>query len=106
VALRATPLVAGLSNTAQLGAVLYTDNVLLFQAAGMVLLIAMIGAIVLTLRDRTSRRQVIATQLARRPADTLDVVRVPLRAGVKELGIRRRLKPSAPAAPGHGAGGH
>jgi len=101
VALRAAPPVAGLSNTAQLGAVLYTDNVLLFQAAGMVLLIAMIGAIVLTLRDRTrSRRQVIAAQLARRPADTLDVVRVPLRAGVKELGIRRP-KPSEPAAPGH-----
>jgi hypothetical protein len=50
---------------------------------------------------------VIAAQLARRPADTLDVVRVPLRAGVKELGIRRP-KLAAPAAPGQhdSEGGH
>jgi NADH-quinone oxidoreductase subunit J len=106
VGLRAASPAAGLSNTARLGAVLYTDNVLLFQAAGIILLIAMIGAIVLTLRERTSRRQVIAAQLARTPADSLEVVRVPLRAGVKQLGIRRPTPafagagPSGPAAPG------
>jgi NADH-quinone oxidoreductase subunit J len=104
VGLRAPPAVAGISNTAQLGAVLYTEYVLLFQLAGLVLLVAMIGAIVLTLRDRTSRQQVIAVQLAREPADTLEVVRVPLRAGVKQLGIRR-AKAREPAAEHDTAGG-
>ncbi|MDO8412023.1 MAG: NADH-quinone oxidoreductase subunit J [Phenylobacterium sp.] len=56
----------GLSNTETIGRVLYTDYVYFFQAAGLVLLVAMIGAIVLTLRHKPGvRRQVIADQVAR-----------------------------------------
>ena len=81
-ALRFAPTSATLSNTAQLGRLIYTDYIYLFQAAGLVLLVAMIGAIVLTLRDRkntpfVSRRQNIATQIARRPEDTLVMMSVP-----------------------------
>src|SRR5271166_5811659 len=57
------PMVAGVSNTEALGALLYTRYLYVFQAAGVVLLIAMIGAIVLTLRAREGvRRQDTATQ--------------------------------------------
>src|SRR6188508_100625 len=64
--LRFAPQPQGLSNTEALGRVLYTDYVLLFQAAGLVLLVAMIGAIVLTLRERkTSRHQSIRVQTSR-----------------------------------------
>src|SRR5277367_3214055 len=52
--LRFAPNAAAVSNTAQLGKLLYTDYILPFQAAGLILLVAMIGAIVLTLRDKTS----------------------------------------------------
>ena len=63
----AEPFVAReVSNAEAIGRVLYTDYVYLFQAAGIVLLIAMIGAIVLTLRHKPGvRRQVIADQVAR-----------------------------------------
>ncbi|MEK9662376.1 MAG: NADH-quinone oxidoreductase subunit J, partial [Alphaproteobacteria bacterium] len=55
------------TNTQALGQIIYTDYVYLFQAAGMVLLVAMIGAIVLTLRQREGvRRQRIADQVSRR----------------------------------------
>ena len=58
VQLRLSPTPAGITNTEALGQLLYTDYIFLFQAAGLVLLVAMIGAIVLTLRDRkTSRHQ-------------------------------------------------
>ena len=70
-------------NTQALGQLLYTDYFYLFQAAGMVLLIAMIGAIVLTLRSREGvRRQVIAKQIGRRAEDTIDVVDVPSGRGI------------------------
>src|SRR5262245_32340720 len=60
------PLTAAPTNTAALGAILYTRYILLFQAAGMVLLVAMIGAIVLTLRHKAGvKRQSIAAQVAR-----------------------------------------
>src|SRR5882724_5876283 len=60
----ATP--AGLTNTAALGRILYTDYIYYFQIAGLVLLVAMIGAIVLTLRHRPGvRRQNIGRQNAR-----------------------------------------
>jgi NADH-quinone oxidoreductase subunit J len=59
---------AGMTNTEALGHVLYTDYVYYFQIAGLVLLVAMIGAIVLTLRARPGvRRQSIAQQNARTP---------------------------------------
>lgn len=66
-----------MTNTHALGHVLYTDYFYLVQAVGMVLLAAMIGAIVLTLRERPGvRKQRVATQLDRRAADTLEVVKV------------------------------
>jgi len=69
----ATP--SNLSNTEALGHILYTDYVYYFQIAGLVLLVAMIGAIVLTLRSRPGvRRQVIAVQNARTAAMAVDMI--------------------------------
>jgi len=68
-----------LTNTRALGDLLYTRYVFAFQTAGVILLVAMIGAIVLTLRQRGGqRRQVISTQLARTRASSVEVVKVPL----------------------------
>jgi NADH-quinone oxidoreductase subunit J len=65
------------SNTEALGRVLYTDYIFYFQTAGLVLLVAMIGAIVLTLRTRPGvRKQSIAVQNARDPALTMEVIDV------------------------------
>lgn len=78
--LATTPLpqaATGLTNTQQLGRVLYTDYVYFFQAAGFVLLVAMIGAIVLTLRHKANvKRQDISAQVARQPKDGMKVVKV------------------------------
>ena len=72
-----------LTNTHALGRILYTDYLYLFEAAGMVLLIAMIGAIVLTHRKRTGvRKQVIADQIARRPEDTIEMRKVESGKGI------------------------
>ena len=69
----ATP--AGVTNTAAIGRILYTDYVYYFQIAGLVLLVAMIGAIVLTLRHRPGvRRQSIAVQNARTPAMAVEMI--------------------------------
>ena len=66
-----------LSNTEALGQILYTKHVYLFQAAGLVLLVAMIGAILLTLRHREGvKRQSVAVQVARGPKTALEVVKV------------------------------
>jgi NADH-quinone oxidoreductase subunit J len=66
--------VAEPSNTKALGLVLYTDYAYLFQLAGLILLVAMIGAIVLTLRHREGvRRQSIAQQVGRRRSDSIEV---------------------------------
>ena len=71
-----------LSNTRALGNILYTRYLFAFQAAGLILLVAMIGAIVLTLRQRADiRRQSISAQLARTRAETVEVVKVPLGSG-------------------------
>ncbi len=82
---RAAGLAAGglsLSNTRALGDILYTRYLLAFQAAGLILLVAMVGAIVLTLRHRADvRRQSIAAQLARTRAQSVAVVKVPIGAG-------------------------
>ena len=68
----ATPV--GITNTEALGRILYTDYIYYFQIAGMVLLVAMIGAIVLTLRSRPGvRRQVISVQNARTAAMAVDM---------------------------------
>ena len=70
-----------LPNVETIGRVLYTDYAYFFQAAGLVLLVAMIGAIVLTLRQRVGvRRQSIARQLARRRGEAVAIVKVPLGA--------------------------
>ena len=82
----------GVENTRALGHLIYTDYVFLFQAAGLILLVAMIGAIVLTHRERTrSRKQDIEKQNARMPADTLAMIRVPMLQGVSAGDVRRRL---------------
>jgi len=83
VAAAPLPAGGGLTNTRALGDVLYTRYFFGFQAAGMILLVAMIGAIVLTLRHRVDRRrQVIAEQVSRRRTETVEVVKVPVGAGV------------------------
>jgi len=74
----------GVTNTQLLGRVLYTDYVYFFQIAGLVLLVAMIGAIVLTLRDRPGvKRQNIAVQNARTQAMAVETRKVPSRQGVE-----------------------
>ncbi len=71
-----TPDAGGLSNTEALGLILYTRYIYFFQAAGMILRVAMIGAIVLTLRHREAvRRQSIAAQVAR-GRDAIEVRKV------------------------------
>ncbi|TAK53521.1 MAG: NADH-quinone oxidoreductase subunit J [Gammaproteobacteria bacterium] len=71
------PLPAGHSNTAEIGAVLYTDFVWPFQLAAIVLLIAIVAAIALTLRHRPGvRQQNIGQQVAVRPADRVRLVRM------------------------------
>jgi NADH-quinone oxidoreductase subunit J len=75
--------VAQVENTRAIGQVLYTQYFYLFQVAGAVLLVAMIGAIVLTLRSRPGvRRQKVGEQLYRTKADAISVVKVPSRGGV------------------------
>jgi len=71
------------SNTHALGGIVYTDYIYLFQSAGIVLLIAMIGAIVLTHRTRPGvRKQRIADQVARHPDDTLEIRKVEIGKGI------------------------
>jgi NADH-quinone oxidoreductase subunit J len=73
-----TPPAEQITNTHALGQILYTQYMLLFQLAGIILLIAMIGAIVLTHRQRTGvRRQNIAAQIARRPEESIQVRQIP-----------------------------
>lgn len=70
-------------NTRALGRVLYTDHLLVFQIAGVVLLVSIIGAIALTLRERVGvKRQDVARQVHRRAADTLVLERVEPGKGV------------------------
>ena len=79
----AAPAISGMSNTEALGRILYTDHIYLFQAAGLVLLTAMIGAIVLTLHHRPNvKRQDMAKQAARTPEEAMEIRKVPSRQGV------------------------
>jgi NADH-quinone oxidoreductase subunit J len=74
---------AKISNTRALGELIYTHYLFLFQAAGIILLIAMIGAIVLTLRRRAGvRRQNIAQQLARVPGECITLHKIPSGKGM------------------------
>ena len=78
-----TPAPADVSNTNAIGKLLYTQYVLLFQISGLILLVAMIGAIVLTLRQRPGvLRQTISEQVSRRPAEVVSLVDVNKGEGV------------------------
>jgi NADH-quinone oxidoreductase subunit J len=73
------------TNAEAIGRVLYTDYVYFFQAAGMVLLVAMIGAIVLTLRHKPGvRRQIVADQVLRTPKTGMRIVDLKPGEGVGE----------------------
>jgi NADH-quinone oxidoreductase subunit J len=80
------PAMAEISNTRALGNVLYTKYMYLFQVAGLILLVAMIGAISLTMRRRSGvRRQVIADQNMRRREDSVEIVDVPVGASARTV---------------------
>jgi NADH-quinone oxidoreductase subunit J len=77
------PDIATRHNTAALGDILYTDYMFHFQIAGIVLLVAMVGAIVLTLRHKVGvRRQSIAAQVARTPATAIEIKKVETGKGI------------------------
>ena len=72
------------SNTHSLGAVLYTDYIHIFQLSGMILLVAMVGAIVLTFRQRSGvKKQSYFKQISRERSEAVDVVEVESNKGVK-----------------------
>jgi NADH-quinone oxidoreductase subunit J len=93
VASAASPIPAaasGVTNTEALGLILYTKYVYFFQAAGLILLVAMIGAIVLTLRHRMNiKRQSVPDQVARGPKTALEVVKVPSGGSVVPAAAKR-----------------
>jgi len=73
-----------ISNTHSIGYTLYTDYIHVFQLSGMLLLVAMIGAIVLTFRQRTGvKRQSYFNQISRERADGVEMIEVPRNKGVK-----------------------
>ncbi|MEM7191892.1 MAG: NADH-quinone oxidoreductase subunit J [Pseudomonadota bacterium] len=79
-----TPAPSKVTNTQALGDLLYTDYVYLFEAAGLILLVAMIGAIVLTLHHRRDvKRQSIPDQVARDPKTAIKVVEVETGRGLQ-----------------------
>jgi NADH-quinone oxidoreductase subunit J len=79
------PIPGGVSNTMALGLVLYTRYVYYFQIAGMVLLVAMVGAIVLTLHHRERvKRQNVAQQVARTKATAIEIKQVKSGQGLRE----------------------
>jgi NADH-quinone oxidoreductase subunit J len=109
VQLRMSPIPSGVSNTEALGRVLYTDYIFLFQTAGLILLVAMIGAIVLTLRDRkTSRHQNIERQTARTVVATMEMMTLSFGAGTTASGgyLRPKQAEAEPAEEHADAGGH
>ena len=72
-----TPNLQQKNNTISLGNILYTDFALLFQMCGIILLVAMIGAIVLTLRKRTGvKKQIIKNQVDTKKEDVIEVVSI------------------------------
>jgi len=79
----AVPIDTAMDNTRALGQVIYTRYVFLFQGAGAVLLVAMVGAIVLTLQHRVNvRRQNIAHQTSRTRAEATELVKVKSGQGI------------------------
>ncbi|WP_173932133.1 NADH-quinone oxidoreductase subunit J [Chelativorans sp. Marseille-P2723] len=77
------PAIAERHNTAALGDILYTDYFYFFQTAGLILLVAMVGSIVLTLRHKENvKRQNIAEQVARGPATAIEIRKVKTGEGI------------------------
>jgi len=75
---------SSISNTHAIGYVLYTDYIHIFQLSGMILLVAMIGAIVLTFRKRSGvKRQSYFSQISRERSDGVELIDVPSNQGVK-----------------------
>ena len=75
---------SSISNTHAIGYVLYTDYIHIFQLSGMILLVAMIGAIVLTFRQRSGvKRQSYFSQISRERSDGVELIDVPNNKGVK-----------------------
>lgn len=73
----------GMTNTEAIGMVLYTDYIFAFQTSGLILLVAMIGAIVLTLRKRPAvRKQSVSQQHARNPSDVIEIVKITPGTGI------------------------
>ncbi len=74
---------SGITNTEAIGRVLYTDYIYPFQISGIILLVAMIGAIVLTLRTRVGvKKQIISKQISRTRKDGVELVKVQSKKGV------------------------
>ena len=79
-----TLIMSDISNTHQLGLVMYTDYVLYFQLAGIILLLSMIGAILLTFRERVGvKRQSYIKQISRNPSSSIELKNVESNKGVK-----------------------
>ena len=77
-------ILSDVSNTHQLGLVMYTDYILYFQLAGMILLLSMIGAILLTFRERVGvKRQSYFKQISRNPSLAIELKDVESNKGVK-----------------------
>jgi len=75
---------SSISNTHAIGYVLYTDYIHIFQLSGMILLVAMIGAIVLTFRKRSGvKKQSYFSQISREKTDGVELIDVPSNQGVK-----------------------
>ena len=79
-----TLILSDVSNTHQLGLVMYTDYILYFQLAGIILLLSMIGAILLTFRKRTGvKKQSYFRQISRNPSTAVELKEVKFNEGVK-----------------------
>tara|TARA_Y100001935_G_C17175278_1_gene442304 strand:+ start:120 stop:605 length:486 start_codon:yes stop_codon:yes gene_type:complete len=77
-------ILSNISNTHQLGLVMYTEYILYFQLAGIVLLLAMIGAILLTFRERKGvKKQSYVNQISRNPSNAVELIEVKSNQGVK-----------------------
>lgn len=77
------PVPSDIANTEALGNIIYTKYIYFFQSAGIILLVAMIGAIVLTHRSREgTRKQRISNQVNRRPEDTIEIKKVSTGSGI------------------------
>ena len=80
------PISSDISNIESIGNILYTDFVLQFQLAGAILFVAMIGAIVLTIREEKTRlikKQVIFTQTSRNKENSIEIIKVKSGEGIK-----------------------